>query len=202
MKLRYSPTSPYVRKTVIAAIECGLRERIETVETNPWSPDTDLGEDNPLGKVPALITEDGMVLFDSPVICEYLDSQGAAATLFPAPGPARWSALRVQALGDGILDAAVLRLLEGRRPEARQSADWAARQKRAIERSLDALEADRSALDGAVTIGQIAVGAALGYLDFRFAADEWRATRPGLTAWYEAFAARPSMQDTIPVDPA
>ena len=177
------------------------RDQIEIVETNPWSPDTDLGQDNPLGKVPALITEDGMVLFDSPVICEYLDSLGAAATLFPPAGTGRWSALRAQALGDGILDAAVLRLLESRRPEAQQSADWAARQKRAIERSLDALEADRATLDGPVTIGQIDVGAALGYLDFRFAADDWRATRPGLTAWYEAFAARPSMQEIVPVDP-
>jgi len=200
MKLCYSGTSPFVRKVVVSAIELGLDNRIERQPTSAWDPATKLVEINPLSKVPALITDSGEALYDSPVICEYLDSLGGNR-LFPS-GAARWTALRLQALADGIMDAGVSARMEAQRPAEKQSADWAARQKAAIRRALDALEAEAASLDGQLTIGQVAVGCALGYLDFRYAADEWRKGRPKLAAWYEGFAKRPSMSTTVPKDPA
>lgn len=198
MKLRYSPTSPYVRKVTMTIIECGLEHQVERVLTNAWAEDTDLPADNPLGKVPALIPDDGPALFDSPVICEYLDSQHGGAPLFPAIGPARWAALRFQAIGDGLNDAAVLRRLEVMRPDGERSDKWAARQAAAMTRSLDALETDADALAAGFTIGSIAVMAALGYLDLRFADDNWRDGRPKLAAWFAAMAQRPSYLSTLP----
>jgi len=202
MQLRYSPTSPYVRKVMVTALETGLDKKIEKISTNPWDPETDLPKDNPIGKVPALKTDGGEVLFDSPVICEYLDAQQSGDKLFPASGDARWSVLKLQALADGILDAAVACVVEGKRPKELQSKDWIARQKNAIERSLDALEHSISKLDGGqLTIAQIAAGCALGYLDFRKPVDAWRKGRPKLAKWYEEFSKRPSMQATVPKDP-
>ena len=199
MKLRFSPTSPYVRKVTVAAIELGLDGRIERIPTDTRDPKSDLAQVNPLGKVPALVTDDGEVLYDSPVICEYLDSLNDGPRLFPADGPARWQALRQQVLGDGILDAAILRMVETRRrPDALRWPGWTELQAGKIRRALDSLERQAGQLDGPLTIGQITVGCALGYLDFRFAEDAWRAGRPGLAAWYEGFAARPSMRDTVP----
>lgn len=198
MKLRYSTTSPYVRKVVVTAAETGLSERIELVPTNPSDPRTDLPRDNPLGKVPALITDDGATLFDSPVICEYLDGLHAGEKLFPPSGPERWKALRQQALADGVLDAAVLCVMEGRRPEGLRSRDWVERQKGKIARALDALEGEAEDLSDEATIGTVTIGCGLGYLDFRCAEDGWRAGRPKLTAWYERFQKRPSMVATVP----
>ncbi len=201
MKLLYSPTSPYVRKVTVASIEMGLYEGIELLPTNVWDSQSDISSHNPLGKVPALITPDCGVLFDSPVICEYLDSLHDGEKLFPAAGTARWNALRHQALGDGVLDAAVSRLLENRRPMGEKSDAWIGRQMLVIERSLDELESDANTLDGPLTIGHIAIGCALGYIDFRFAEDNWRAGHPGLDAWFEAFAVRRAMSETLPKDP-
>lgn len=200
MKLRYSPTSPYVRKVSITAIETGQESVIERVPTNPWDPETDLPKDNPLGKVPALVVDEGLTLFDSPVICEYL-SERVGAGLVPAGGKNRWRVLRLQALGDGILDAAVLRLLEGKRPQELQKPDWIERQKRTIGRGVDSLEEAVGEWGDELTLGQITAGAALGYLDFRFSGDEWRKGRPALTDWYDAFSQRPSMKETVPADP-
>ncbi len=202
MKLCYSPTSPYVRKVLIVAIETGQDGRIERVPTNVWAADSEIARYNPLGKVPTLITDKGMTLFDSPVICEYLDANHAGAKLFPANGEGRWRALRQQAIADGILDAAILARLESNRPQERQSQDWIDRQKRAVGRAMDLLEAEAETLNGPLTIGQIAVGCACGYLDLRFAADRWRQSRPRLAAWYEGMAKRKSFLDTVPKDPA
>ncbi len=203
MKLRFSPTSPYTRKVVVAAIELGLDERIERVPTNPWDPESDLGSANPLGKVPALELDDGMVLYDSPVICEFLDSLHDGHKIIPAPGSARWAALRLQALADGILDAAVLRLVENaRRPEELRWPAWDRRQRAAIGRALDVLERERGGMDGDPTIAEIAIGCALGYLDFRFPDEDWRADRPKMFVWYQDWSRRPSMQATVPKDPA
>ena len=202
MKLRHSPTSPYVRKVMVTAIETGLDGRIETVPTSVWDPATDIAGDNPLGKVPALITDGGEVLYDSPVICEYLDSLHDGAKLFPPSGGARWTALRRQALADGILDAAVGRLLEGKRPDGERSDAWMARLATTIGRALDAFEDEADALGDAATIGHVAIGCALGYLDFRFADDHWRSGRPALADWYEVFAQRRSVIATMPKDPA
>ena len=136
MRLRYSPTSPYVRKVSVCAIEFGLAERIERIPTDTLDPKTDLAEHNPLVKVPALVLEDGEVLYDSPVICEYLDSLHDGAKIFPPAGPERWTALRQQALGDGILDAAILCMLETlRRPEALRWRGWIDKQTGKVTRA-------------------------------------------------------------------
>lgn len=200
MKLRFSPTSPYVRKVMITAIETGQESVIEKIPTNPWAPDTDLPRDNPLGKVPALLMDNGMILYDSPVICEFLAAR-VGAELVPPGGARRWQVLALQALGDGILDAAVARLLEGRRPEAMRNAEWIERQKQALGRGLDRLEELAGDWGTALTLGQITVGAALGYLDFRFAGDEWRSGRAALADWYETFSGRPAMTGTVPAEP-
>ncbi len=201
MKLRYSPTSPYVRKVVVTAIEAGLDERIERIETDVWNPETDIAEDNPLGKVPALVTDEGRVLCDSPTICDYLDSLHEGPRLIPAEGPARWQVLNLHALANGVMDAAVARVIEHRaRPEHLRFDGWLERQKLKIDRALDSLDrqAAEGALDGTVNLGTITVGCALGYLDLRFSEDAWREGRPALEAWYEAFSQRPSMQATVP----
>jgi glutathione S-transferase len=198
LKLRWSPTSPYVRKVMMVLIERGLEDRVERVATDPWSADTDLPEDNPLGKVPALTLEDGTTLFDSPVIVEYLDSLGDRAPLFPPAGPARWTALRQQAIADGICDAAILRRLESMRPDGEKSANWMERQRKAVARSLDLLEAEAASLAGELTIGNLAVLVALGYLDFRFGHEDWRQGRPVLTEWFSKASDRDSLRRTVP----
>lgn len=197
MKLRYSPTSPYVRKVRVVALERGLADpELLTVDT--WNLPQALLDENPLGKVPALITDEGEVLYDSPVICEYLDALKPGSRLFPAEGPARWRALRLQALGDGMMDASVERYVELMRPETLQMDSWALHQKRGVDRALDRLECTVEDVAGALTIGSIAVACALGYLDLRFAADQWRDQRSILARWYDAFSQRPSMQATRP----
>ncbi len=206
MKLRYSPTSPYVRKVSVTAIELGLAARIERVPTDTQDRDSGLAEHNPLGKVPALILDDGAVLYDSPVICEYLDTLHDGPRMFPAAGPERWAALRQQALADGILDAAILRMIETlRRPEALRWQRWIAHQTAKMMRAADQFEAEAAtpegALEGPLTIGRVAAGCALGYLDFRFPELDWRGGRPKLAAWYEKFAQRPAMRQTTPKAP-
>ena len=202
MKLRYSPTSPYVRKVLVAAIEVGLKDKIESILTDPWDPVTDLPGDNPLGKVPVLITGDGKTLLNSSVICEYLDCLHDGPPLFPPAGDVRWREQRWQVLGDGILGASVLRRVEDKfREEHLHSADWIARQKKTIERALSALEGEVSVIgQSPLTIGHISVGCALGYLDLRFSQDDWRAGHPALAAWYADFAQRRSMATTVPKD--
>lgn len=200
MKLFYSTTSPYVRKVVVVAIETGLDARIERVTTNLQPQTDEFLAINPLGKVPALIADDGQVLYDSPVICAYLDSLHSGQRLFPEQAPASWQALRQQALADGVLDAAVLcRWEQMMRPEPLRWPDWMTRQWSKVARGLDSLEVEATVLgDGPLTIGQITIGCALGWLDFRFPDDDWRRNRPALAAWYEGFASRPSMQATVP----
>ncbi|HYB09513.1 MAG TPA: glutathione S-transferase N-terminal domain-containing protein [Alphaproteobacteria bacterium] len=201
MKLRYSSASPYVRKVLAVAYETGLESRIERVPTAVWTPDTDIGKENPLGKVPSLTTDEGDVLYDSPVICEYLDSLHNGAKLFPPAGPERWKSLKLQSLADGILDAAILRRLEGtQRPVEQQSKKWMDRQAQAVERGMDSLERLVAGWGEALTIGQIAAACACGYLDFRFGHEDWRSDRAKLAAWYERFSKRPSIQATVPRD--
>jgi len=204
MKLHYALASPYGRKVMVTAIEAGVADRIEKVQAmldGLKGNEEKHVKDNPLGKIPALVTDDGQALFDSPVICEYLDAL-KGGKLFPAPGPARWRALRQQAMADGIMDASVLRRYERLRPETGQSQEWDGKNKRAVMRTLDQLEAHADELDGPLDIGKIAVGCALGYLDFRFAAERWRQGRPKLAAWYEKIAQRASFLDTMPKDAA
>ncbi len=203
MQLRFLATSPYVRKVMVAAIETRQDGWIEKIPTSPQADEADLATQNPLSKIPVLTLDDGTVLYDSRVICQYLDSRHDGPRLFPETAPACWTALRRQALGDGMMDAATLRRYEGLRPAELRSEDWIDRQKRKIDRGLDALETEAeaetlAAPDGQLTIGEISIGCALAYLDLRFDADDWRHNRPALASWFEDLAERPSFRDTAP----
>lgn len=196
MKLFYSANSPFVRKVMACAIARGIEGQIETLPANPHQSPAGLLAANPLSKVPCLIADDGTAVFDSPVICEFLDSFGSAAPMFPPPGPARWRALTLQALADGILDAALIRRgLAGEAPDAVRQA-VSARQKAAMDRALDVLE--RAVPQQGLDIGTIAAACALGYLDLRFPADDWRAGRPALAAWCAAIGKAAALARTAP----
>ena len=202
MQLRYSTASPYVRKVNISAIELGLDDEIQRIATNPWGADTDLPEHNPLGRVPALILDDGSTLFDSPVICEYLDSLGGGGRLFPTDGAKRWQALRLQALADGMLDASVLTFIErARRPEEFCWAQWIERQQAVIGRALDAFEGQVGDFGNDFLIGQVGLACGLGYLDFRFPELEWRQDHEMLARWFAGANERPSVVATVPANP-
>jgi glutathione S-transferase len=196
VKLFYSPASPYVRKVLACAITREIDQRIEKLPCNPNESPAELLAVNPLSKVPCLVTDDGLALFDSPVICEYLDSRGDALPMFPSLGPARWRALKFQAMGDGILDASVPRRWEMLKPVEDGRTAWITRQKAAVDRTLDALDADPP--HRIPDIGSIAVACALGYLDFRFATEQWRPAHPKLAAWFQAFAENPGIALTVP----
>jgi len=200
MQLRFAPTSPYVRKVCVTAIETGMDDLIERVDTNFKDKSSDLRNDNPLGKVPALRLKNGDVLFDSLVICEFLDSINDDFNVFPTYGAKRWDALRQHAQADGIIDATWLRRREALRDEGKKSESMINHQAKAIRHALDAFEGEVEAFDEDPTIGTITLGVALGYLDFRAPEDDWRDGRPNLTTWYETFLARPSMQATIPAE--
>ena len=208
MKLYFSPFSPYVRKCLVVGHELGLDARITLLPSSvhPVQRDASIIAHNPLGKVPTLLTDDGEALYDSRVICEYLDAL-AGGSLFPPSGPARWQALTLQALGDGMLDAALLARYEDvTRPEAIRWKEWRAGQLDKIATSLAALERDlggdvkvdgkpgANALSERADIGTIAVGCALWYMDVRFADLGWRDRSPRVASWYAAFSQRPSMQ--------
>lgn len=197
--LRSSPPSPFGRKVKIAAKVLGLWDRIDVVTTDTVSPDDSIRQQNPLGKIPALILEDRRVLFDSPVILEYLDHLAGGGRIIPT-GDTRFDVLTQEALGDGILDAALLLVYEKRWRQAdKHEPKWVDLQHGKITRSLAVLEARPPATPTAVPdAGQITIACALGYLDLRFAG-EWRATYPGLVAWLAAFdKAVPAFAETAP----
>ncbi|WP_237214753.1 glutathione S-transferase N-terminal domain-containing protein [Falsiroseomonas oryziterrae] len=197
MKLLYSPASPFVRKVVACAIARGIDTRIEMVPTDPHSSPDALLKLNPLSKIPCLVTESGEAIYDSPVICEYLDAIGEANALFPTSGTHRWVRISVMhALADGIMDAAVARRMRFGKPVDATREAFLARQKAAVERGLAALEADPP--QGLSDIGAIAVGCALGYLDFRFADEPWRAAHPRLAAWFAQVSELPPLARTAP----
>lgn len=201
MKLYMATTSPYVRKTLVVAHETGLSDRIERVELAiaPTAPVDDLNRLNPLGKVPCLVSDDGIALYDSRVIAEYLDTLHDGERLVPPEGVRRWDVLTRQALGDGVLDAGVgTRYETFLRPEEKRWADWIAAQKGKITRALDAMDAGIDAWPGKLDLGWITWAVALGYLDFRYAEDRWRDGRPRLAEWYAKMAERPSMKATEP----
>lgn len=201
MKLYTNPASPFGRKVKVTAIEKGLYERTDRIDraVSPVAPDADVAGANPLGKIPCLITDDGQALYDSRVICEFLDQIGDGATLFPADGERRWRVLTLQALGDGIMDAGVAARYETfLRPEPLRWAAWRDGQKAKVARGLDRLEATADELTDLADIGAIAVACAVGYLDFRFAADAWREGRPRLAAWIAGLKDRPSLTATVP----
>ncbi len=197
MKLAFSAASPYVRKVVACAIARGLKDKIEIWKIGTTDPA--LLPVNPLSKVPTLVTDDGMSLYDSPVICEYLDSIGTAAKLFPAAGPARWKALCQEALGDGILDATQPRRREIALPQDDGRKSYIELQQGKVSRALDVLEKEAGSLGMLTTIGEITIGCALGYLDFRYANEPWRPGHPELEAWYAKVVKLPPLAETMPV---
>ncbi len=199
MTLLYSETSPYVRKVDVLLREADLRDQVANTPGSgtPLEPNAETTGANPLGKVPALIRSDGPTLYDSRVICRYFDSL-AGGRFYPESR--LWDVLTLEATADGILDAALLMVYEARlRPEDKRFEPWVQAQWAKIAQALDVLE-DRwiSHLQGPVTMGQIATGCALGYLDLRHAAREWRKGRPELAAWFDTFSERPSMKETAP----
>ncbi len=202
MKLHWSPRSPFVRKVMIVVHERGLADRITCVRTVAATakPHAELMQDNPLSKIPTLVLDDGTVIYDSPVICEYLDALGDGPKLFPTEPKARLTALRRQALGDGFLDMMVLlRDERSDHPSERHMASTSAR-KTAV---LEALEQEAPALAAApFGIGHIAIGCGLSYLNFRYADENWRSNHPRLAEWHAGFAARPSVRATAPIDDA
>jgi glutathione S-transferase len=201
MKPHWSPRSPFVRKVMVVAQERGLIDRLNCVRTVAamTTPHAELMRDNPLSKIPTLVLDDGTALYDSPVICEYLDALDGKPQLFPLDRKLRIVALRRQALGDGFLDLLVLARNERLREQPSQlhlasTAVRSAAVLASLEREADALAAS------AFGIGHIAIGCALSYLDFRFADQDWREDNPRLAIWHAVFAARPSVEATRPVD--
>jgi glutathione S-transferase len=203
MTLHWSPRSPFVRKVMIVAAELGLSDRIACVRTivGGTTPHAGLTRLNPLGKLPTLERPDGSVLYDSPVICEYFDTLHDGPKLFPANGEARLLVARWQALGDGMLDIGLLWLGERFRPDQHQSPPHMELWRLKLVACVDALEQEADTLaETPYGIGHIAVGTALGYLDFRFAELHWRSGHDRLAAWYETFHQRPAVQANLPVD--
>jgi len=190
MILRSSPPSPFGRKVKLALAILGLEREVSVEKADPTDPSDTLRKQNPLGKIPALIIEDGTVLYDSPVILEYLDYRAGGGKIIPKQPNARFASLRLQALCDGILDAGILLVYEGRwRPPEMAVAKWLDHQTGKVTRALAALEADPPPLTATPCVGQITLACALGYGDLRFGG-KWRERHPQLVKWLDAFAAR------------
>ena len=203
MILHWSPRSPYVRKVMIAAAEMGLQDRIRPIRTvtGGTTPHRELMKLNPVGKIPTLELSDGTAIYDSPVIIEYLDTLHDGPKLYPTAWPQRLTALRRHALGQGMLDSALPLLGEGFRPPERQSEPHKALWRAKLIACVEALEHETKALaTSGFTVGHLAIGVALGYLDFRFASLSWRDGHPKLAAWQDTFNARPSVQANLPLD--
>ena len=203
MLLYWSSRSPFVRKVMVTAHELGLADRVQTerVVVSALKPNLQVMAHNPLAKLPTLVLDDGTALFDSRVICEHLASLVGEPVLFPPAGPGRWTALCRQARADGLMDALLIWLMERAKEPALQQPALIEGFRLKLGAVLDAMAADVVALDSTpMGIGHIATGVALGYLDFRFAAENWRTRRPRLADWQAAFAARPSMMATLHAD--
>lgn len=201
MRLYHSPTTPFGRKVMVQILELGLMDRIDitNVMGTPLQTGTLPVDRNPLGKIPALERDEGDVIYDSRVICRYLNDFAAGA-MYPA-GPKLWRTLTLEATADGMLDAGILILYEGRlRPAEKQFPDWVEAQWAKISRALDAIESHwQPELNAPLNMAQIAVACTLGWLDFRLDSRGWRNGRPVLAAWEAEFAQRPAMLATRPV---
>jgi glutathione S-transferase len=199
MKLCYSATSPFARKVVATAIEKGLRDQIEFTQPDLSDVFKGINPKNPLGKIPSLELDNGDVLFDSIVIAEYLDAKDGSPTLFPTGAVDRARVMTLHALANGMTDAAFSRRWGATMlPEGERSPTWEKRLGLAVENALDVLEAQVEEFAGKVDIGTLAIGCGLGYLDFRFADDNWRKGRDKLAAWHAEFSKRPSLAETAP----
>jgi glutathione S-transferase len=197
MILRSSPPSPFGRKIKLALGILGLENEVTIEKADPTDATDSLRKQNPIGKIPTLIIEDGTVLYDSPVILEYLDHRAGGGKIIPKETNARFAALTLQALCDGILDAGILLVYEGRwRPAEMAVAKWIDHQRGKVERALTVLEASPPKLDALPNVGQITLACALGYGDLRFEG-KWREKHPKLVTWLDAFAARvPAFEKT------
>jgi len=206
MQLFWTPASPFTRKVSVAARELGLWDRIE-IKTTTWTLDwgyttprftPGLAEANPVARIPTLVTDAGVALGDSTIICLHLNELAAPRSLVPAEAVARQRMWSLYAVADGVLEAQIAMRAEFLRPDATRSASFLDKQRMRIRRCLDALEHDVAHLDGPIDLAQITVGIALGYQDWRAWLEDFRPGRPRLAAWYERFAERPSMTATEP----
>lgn len=198
MQLLVSPTSPYARKARVVLREKGLEHRVEEIFVNPHQDPAELLQQNRLGKIPVLVRDDGSALYDSPVVCEYLDSLEPAPVLVPATGEARWTVLRAQALADGILDLTVAIVMERARPAEEQSASAMSRWRGKIERAVGGIGDAVAQSSGGLDLGSIACAVALAYLDLRIPEYDWRGDHPELIDWHGNVAVWPSMEATAP----
>jgi glutathione S-transferase len=196
LTLRSSPASPFGRKVKIAAALLDLSGRIQVTEADTLDPNDALRRQNPLGKIPTLVLDNGETLYDSRVIVDYLDHLAGGGRIIPG-GWERFSALRQQALADGVMDAALLQVYEGRwRPQEKRVQEWVDHQAEKVKRGLDHAEANLAGPDASIHIGHIALACALGYLDLRMEG-RWRQTYPKLVAWLDDFASRvPAFEKT------
>lgn len=201
MKLITSPTTPFGRKVRIVLLEKKIP--FELVNDIPWSAETQVGNFNPLGKVPVLVLKDGEALFDSRVIVEYLEHVSPVGHLLPQEPDTRIHVRKIESLADGITDAAALTFLEFKRPQAQQSRDWILRQQNKVFKGLEALSEALGEgtlfIGNKLTLADIAAGCCLGYLDLRFPDIKWRNAHANLAAFYEKVSSRPSFQETVPV---
>jgi glutathione S-transferase len=205
MKLHWSPRSPFVRKVAILLHETNQLDKVELVRSVAAiaTPNAALMQDNPLSQIPTLVCGTGHVLYDSPVICEYLDTLHDGQPFFPSSGAGRWLALRRQALGDGMLSILLLWRQERMKTVQQQLPTWLASFETKINASLDSLEKEAASLaNGDFDIGHVTIGCMLSYLDYRFADIDWRTDRPLLSAWHQDFCRRPSVIATVPDDTA
>jgi glutathione S-transferase len=200
MQLFYSTTSPYVRKVRVTAIEKGLAGQIDLRLANAHGVDEALRAANPLSRIPTLILNDGSALYDSPVICAWLDAHGEGPQLIPVSGAEQWAVRRTEALADGMLDDAVAVVMERRRAMTQEDPVLQTGRIEALQRACARLEADLPTLPGTLTLGHIAAGCALGYLGFRLPELDWHSAHPRLADWYLSFAERAAMVATVPVD--
>jgi glutathione S-transferase len=198
MKLSYTPSSPYTRKVLVIAHEIGITDKIELFTINPRTETDKLVPYNPLSKIPVLITDKGEAIYDSPVICEFIDTEYGGNCFLPRSGDRRWQILTGAALADGVLDAAILVRNERLRPAERQFAEWSDWQMKRVNTGLDRLEQTIGSFGNALDLRHVGTGCTLGYLEYRLGAERLLDKRPRLKTWYAALMQRPSFQKTMP----
>lgn len=200
MKLRWAPTSPFVRKIIVLMKEKGIEGAVEKEKSNPLSKDDRAATPSPLGQIPCLITDDGVSIYDSPVIMEYLDVECDGPVMLPRSGDSRWKVLTRQALADGMITSMVVCFVESLKKPERQSGGILAHNKTIVLNGIAALEDDVDAFAGDIDVGTISVAVALAFADQTFPEDDWRTDCPALAAWFDEFNRRPSMTETVLMD--
>jgi glutathione S-transferase len=208
MRLFWTPASPFVRKVMVSVYELGMARRIEIVPTiwpHQWATrtvrfDEDFVTANPVGRIPALVTDEGTAICESNLICRYLAAQVSGAKLIPGEEAEDLPALRLWGIADGALEAMIARRAETLRPSRERSDDFIQKQRERIARCFDSFDVSNPASRKRTTIAHVAAGIACGYMDFRFPSDAWRNGRPALARWYDDFATRESMKLTMPAE--